>query len=421
MNRCHLPTLIMFLAAATGSIAGIAEAEPGPGDVFREYLWTNQGGDASGSLRVGGRLDYGGGPIGLPHDFDLEHAIHVEVVIEKLLCHDGTRGLAISVNGRDWIDAPEAPGIPVPQWEYQHHTYPVVAVPLDQLKPGKGNQFRMKVNDDHSWRWPQNLIYGVHFRVYYDPARKPHPVGRLTSPTVGAALGAEVDLRADSSSPNGRVVRVDFVGCYDDVNLEGDGRYRQWHYHYVKSRLAGHIASATSPPWRASWNTEWIPDQPEPFQLAARITDETGLTYMTASVGGLKFDRRGLSVELCKPYEVPRRWVTRRDEHQQKFRITGDLNDAVAAQMVWCSWSPGYMNGVYINDRKVFHREGPRYAYFVHRAPLDDLSVLRAGENVLKTGKTPKHGGKMVHGMEVNWPGIMVLIQYKRRETDRTP
>ena len=70
------------------------------------------------------------------------------------------------------------------------------------------------------------------------------------------------------------------------------------------------------------------------------------------------------------------------------------------------------MEGVCINDRKVFDREGPRYAYYVHRVPLEDLSVLRPGENVLKTGQTPKVNGKMVHGMEVNWPGIMVLIQY---------
>ena len=66
-----------------------------------------------------------------------------------------------------------------------------------------------------------------------------------------------------------------------------------------------------------------------------------------------------------------------------------------------------------VDDWKVFQREGPRYAYYVHRVPLDDLSVLQTGENSLKTGKTPKYKGKTVHGMEVNWPGVMVLIQYR--------
>ena len=136
------------------------------------------------------------------------------------------------------------------------------------------------------------------------------------------------------------------------------------------------------------------------------------MTHFTEAVGRLSFDRANLSVELCKPYDVPAKWVTRRGEFEQKFRIQGDLAKATAARLVWCSWSPGYMEGVSINDHEVFQREGPRYAYYVHHVPLDDLTVLQPGENTLKTGKTPKDHGKMVHGMEVNWPGIMVLIQY---------
>jgi hypothetical protein len=334
------------------------------------------------------------------------------VLIEKLLCHDGTRGLALSMNGNAWIDVPEAPGIPTPPWAYQHHTYPVVPVPLDNIRAGKGNQFRLRVSDEHSWNWPQNLIYGVHLRVYYDPARKPHPTGRLVTPRTKAALGTKVELRAEAASPNSPVRRIDFIGHHEDVNFEGDGVYTQWHYHYVKARLMNHIGSVTQAPWRMTWDTSWVPDQPKPFRLAVRITDATGLTYFSEAVEGLTLQRGGLSVELCKPYDVPKKWVTRAGEHAEKFRITGDLTKARAARLVWCSWSPGYMHGVFINDKKVFEREGPRYAYYAHRVTLTDVSPFKQGENVLKTGKTPKYDGKMVHGMEVNWPGIMVLIQY---------
>jgi hypothetical protein len=151
------------------------------------------------------------------------------------------------------------------------------------------------------------------------------------------------------------------------------------------------------------------------MQLSARITDTSGLTFLSAPVGGLKFDRSGLSVELCKPYDVPRKWVTRSSEHAEKFFVTGDLGKAVAAQIVWSSWSPGYMNGLFLNDTKVFDCEGPRYACHWHRVPLTRLDALRSGENILRTGLTPKHDGKLVHGMEVNWPGIMVLIQYRMK------
>jgi hypothetical protein len=329
--------------------------------------------------------------------------------------------LAISINDHPWIEFPEAEGIPAPQRDYQHHTYPVATVPLGQLRAGTGNQFRLRVSDEHPWQWPQNLIYGVHFRVFYDRERKPGPTGRLVLPSENDALGTEVELRAEASSPNGRIERVDFLGRFEDVNLEGDGQYRQWHYHYVRAQLAGHLGSATAAPWRVTWDTSWVPDQPEPFELAARIADETGLIRFTEAVAGLTFDRGALRVELCKPYDVPKRWVTRRGEHEEKFRIQGDLAEAAAARLVWCSWSPGYMEGVSINNRQVFDREGPRYAYYVHRVPLADLSVLKAGENVLKTGKTPKYHGKMVHGMEVNWPGIMVLIQYRISRTHQLP
>ena len=393
--------------------SGAPFPHPEPGDVFREYLWTNEGGDAGGALRVGGRVGYGGGPVALPHALDLTHATRAEVLIEKLLCHDGTRGLAISLNDGDWIEVPEAAAIPAPQWDYQHHIYPVVPVPLTQLKAGTGNRFRMRVSDEHPWKWPQNLIYGVHVRIYYDPATKPHPRGRMITPKANAALGLAVHLQAEASSPDGRVEQVAFVGHFEDVNLEGDGVYSQWHHHYVRARPRHYLGSVTTAPWRLTWDTSWVPDQDRPFRLAARITDESGLTYFTPAVEGLTFEREGLSVELCKPYDVPKKWVTRSGEKAQKFRVKGDLSRAVAAQLVWCSWSPGYLHGIFINDKKVFEREGPRYAYYAHRVTVKDLSMFKPGENVLKTGLTPKYNGTMVHGAEINWPGIMVLIQYR--------
>ena len=119
-----------------------AVVQPTAGDVYREYRWTNEDGDAGGSLRVGGQVGYGGGPIPFGHDLDLQAATRVELVVEKLLCHAGTHGLAISLNDHPWITIPESKQIPQPQWEYQHHIYPVVPVPLEHLQSGNKNQFR---------------------------------------------------------------------------------------------------------------------------------------------------------------------------------------------------------------------------------------------------------------------------------------
>jgi hypothetical protein len=149
------------------------------------------------------------------------------------------------------------------------------------------------------------------------------------------------------------------------------------------------------------------------MQLSARVTDAAGITTMLLAVGGLTLERPGFSVELCELRNVPTRWVTRRGEINETFVVRGDLSKAMGAQLVWCSWSPGYMEGILINGTKVFGSEGPRYAAFWHRVAVEDLSMLQAGENRLSTVMTPKRNGKMVHGMEVNWPGIMVLVKYR--------
>lgn len=392
-------------------------AQPVPGDVFRDYRWFHEEGDAGQAMRVGSRETTTfpkSGSAQWPFELDLEGAVKAEIVAEKVLCHDGTTGLAIQINDSDWFYFPEASQIPAPQAMYQHHTYPVLRVPLSVFKPGSGNQFRMCVDRKHPWNWPQNLINGLHIRVYYDPEKKAHPSGAITSLKQGASLGDNVKLTVDASSPNGDIAGVDYVGLYEDVNLEGDGVYRQWHYLYFHGRLMHHIGSSKTPPFEVNWDTTWIPDQDEPIHIAARITDSMGLTYQTEAIARLVLERMRRTVELCRPYDVPRKWVTRDGEKTESFDLLGDLGRARSAQLVWSSWSPGYMRGISINGTQVFDREGPHYQTCYHRVDLDDLTAFRSGRNELTTGITPKINGNMVHGMEVNWPGIMVLIQYEK-------
>jgi hypothetical protein len=398
-------------------------AQPVPGDVFREYLWFHEKGDAGQSIRVGGKQGtyypdrgsahgYINAPFTWPFAIDLEDAVKAEIVAEKILCHDGTTGLAIQINDSEWFYFPRAGHIPAPQAMYQHHTYPVLRVPLSVFKSGAGNSFRLRVDPKHPWNWPQNLINGLHIRIYYNPQTRPHPSGAITSPQSGDSLSDTLKITVDAQSPNSTISKVDYVGLYEDVNLEGDGVYRQWHYLYFHGRLMHHIGSTMQSPFAVDWDTTWIPDQKEPVHIAARISDNTGLTYQTEAITGLSFQRKTRSVELCKPYGIPQKWVTRSGEKTEYFDIQGDLGRAKAAQLVWSSWSPGYMRGISINGTQVFDREGPHYQTYYHRVTLKDLSAFRPGRNKLTTGNTPKINGKMVHGMEVNWPGIMVLIQY---------
>lgn len=400
-------------------------AEPEPGDLFREYRYTNTYGDAGGSIRVGGKRgesypdrgsDFGyiNAWIEFPHQLDLEHAERAEIVVEKILSHNGTRGFAIQWNAGDWIALPEPVCIPEPRRDYYHHTCITLPIHLSVLNQGKNvNRFRMRVSPEHDWNWPQHLVYGVHLRIYYDPRNKQHAAGRVSSLENGDPLGREVPLAVRFTSPLRRINRVDYLGRYEGINWEGDGRYRRWHYFFYHGELTHHLGSSVTFPFHFAWNTEWIPDQSAPLAIAARIEDDTGLIYMTPAVTDLSLSRQGFSVELCKPQNVPANWVTRRNSYEESVTIHGDLANAVAAQLVWSSWSSGYMNGVFVNDALVLQNEGPRYRYFDHRVPIEDLHVLKPGKNKISTGKTPLYDGKMVHGMEVNWPGIQMLIQYR--------
>ncbi|MBD3392097.1 MAG: hypothetical protein GF418_08475 [Chitinivibrionales bacterium] len=393
-----------FKALAALAVLGLVlviHADPMPGDVFREHR-KEAVGDAGGAWRVGGSLDYGGGNIYFPGDVDLTNAIRAEVNIEKIQCHDGTVGLCVSVNDNAWIPVPMPESIPEPKDKYQHHIYPNVEVPLEHLVQG-ANCFKLKV-DPTGW-WPQNLIYGCHLRVYYDPETVDHPTGRITSPATNGTMGTSVDIQVETE---GDVKQVDYLYYGKGLNYEGDGIYTQWHYHFFHANIVHHIRSASSFPFGVTWNTEWIPDQTEPMKLCARIVDNTELVYMTEAVTGLTFDRGDFSVELCEPYNVPALWVTRKGTKGNDFDVSGNPATAIRGKACWAAWASCYCSDVKINGTSIgCGGECGNYRYTTQE-PEFDPGCLQEGKNRLEIpGTSGSH-----HGMEVEWPGVMVLVQY---------
>jgi len=407
---------LLFLISLACSLA----AQPSPGDLFREYTWFNVSGDCNGALRVGGTLDYRltnnadhlreEGQILPGFNVDLTGAVRAELVIEKMLCHQDTRGLRVSINGHDPIRLPEPEHIPVAQSAYAHHFNALVPVELTQLDQGPGNSFSFEVDTAGHW-WPQNLVYGMILRIYYRSGSVEER-GNIILPRDGDILDTLNQIIYEAP-PGEKVEKIDLVGFYKDADLEGDGLYQQWHYSYHKCEIYNHIGTISGSPNEFIWNTEWLPDQDEKIRLAAFIHRSDGFIYMTDPVNNLVLDRPGISVELCKPYRRPRGWYTRNGTFEERFQIKGDLNRAIEAKLVFRSWSPGYFNGIYINNFIVFMREGPRYDYYLHHIPVEALYALQQGENILMTGKTPLYSGIMVHGVEIQWPGIMLLVKYK--------
>lgn len=415
--------LILFLLICCPALLS---AQTQTGDVFREYVWLPDSVAENGKfLRVGGRLDYQSTPthfpadlhehghITLPNAIDLDQAIRAEVVLEVVQSHEDTKGLRIQINGNDWLEAPKFSGIPQPQSAYMYHAYPVVPIPVAHLKAGNGNTFKLEVDSVQSWNWPQNLIYGLTFRIYYH-ASKSHTEAKLAGIREGGKVPAILSLSVRAKNPN-QIRQVDYIGFYEDTNWEGDGIYRQWHYHSHRGVIRNHIGTAEKPPFALQWDTAWLPDQSGPIKIAARITNTEGLVFVTQPVTGLILDRK-YSVELCKPYDQPENWVTRSGEHAAHIAIKGAVAQAAAYQLIWKSWSPCYMTGLLMNGKKVLEQEGPCYDYYEHTTTFRDVSPLKQGENTITTGKTPLHDGKMVHGMEVHYPGIMMKVKYPKKQ-----
>jgi hypothetical protein len=418
MKKILFSILLIFTITKTFS-------QPKPTDVFREYAlavpepkvvgqekYVRVCGDGfyEDATRKGNNLFPEGyvndGWFTLPQNIDLKDAIRAEILVERMLCHDGSTGLAVKFNEGQWRAFPDADSIPKPQSEYLYHYYPIVSIPLTELKTGeKSNRFRFTIDKSQRWGMPQNMVYGMVVRIYYKNTVLPYIV-EISSHKSGDVIGENTTLKVPM---NNRVSKVEFIGLMDNINYEGDGKYYQWHYNYYRGELVNHIGTASAGEYE--WNTEWVPDQTKPMALAARITDMNGLIYMTKAVENLSL-KRSYKVELCKPFSQPRRWATREMEYVEMFDVKGNIKNAEKFQIAAVTWSPGYMNGVYLNDFLLMDRESCKYCYHIIKKEFDHPEFLST-MNGLKTGKTPLVGGKMTHGTEIQYPGFMVLVKYK--------
>ncbi len=405
------------------SIGSLVRAEPGPGDVFREYKWRPEG---KWQRVTGPEATAEGAKEFLPNSVntiridDLDEAVKVEAYIEMLLCHGGTVDKKIRINANPWIPIPESFLIPgkagqgPPNSEYQYMRYPCVRIPMKHLRQGN-NTFEFTCSRGTSlggW-WPQWILYGVTFRVYYDNSR-PHPTGTITKPSGGSTIGEAPVLEAEVTGPR-PIKQVDFIGFYEDFNWEGDGNYRQWHYRYLYNEIKSHIGTATNKPYKVIWDNSWVPTQDRPMKIMARIVDATGMCYMTSAVENIHLVRDKM-VRMYKPYDVPKKWSTRvGNTHKCKTDVNDDLSKAVAAKIIMSTWNGVAADEIGINDKKVVTNVGKNHdlSYDEFDVPLN---LIRPGTNTLYTHSSTTH-----HGIEVQWPGMVLMVKYNEPEAGADP
>lgn len=411
MNKVVLLSLALFL-----SLPLLAQWEPGA--VYREYLWvTPEEGEAF--LRVGGRYGYAlnpgklpptlqeGDELILPEVINLKDVVRAEVSLEKVLSHEDSRKLTIAINGHPPIPVPEPEWIPEPQTEYMYHTDLTVGIPLEQLQDGKPIRFRLSLDSTQRWNWPQNLLYGLTFRLYLAPAAAPPKLA-----PVPKAIPAESYLRMASPT---MAIRAEYILVGKEADWSGRGHLdrKHWQTHRGEPHHIIGASEQAASGFAVKWNTEWLPDQ-ENFGVQARLRYPDGTYRVTPVVEGLELASRPYRVKIYAPEPAPRNWVTRSGEFQQIVQIPDSVQYATSFQLLWTSWSPCYSNGLLLNSHLIWSRTDDCYVVATHAPVFKKLALkyLEIGENVISTALTPLVSGHMVHGMEVQWPGVQMKVRY---------
>lgn len=384
-------------------------AEPKPGDVFREFSYTHRFSELDlNSRREGLEKLRAGSVVARQLEIpDLRSALRAEVVVEYWGGHIGTSSQQLRVNGGEWMDIPQPVGTPTsPHCYYRTLSRATVQLPLNQLRTGSNwFQFRAGPQICYGFDWGFYWIYGFTVRVYYDPSRA-HPRGEIIYPYDGAVVSDSPRFVVRAEGAEAAIASVEFLGRYEDFNWEGDGVWRQWHYRLERGRLRNHIGTAVSPPYVVRWDTTWVPDQQEPVEIAARITDTLGMTYLTAPVS-VRLVRPNRSVKMFKPVGVPENFGVRKGRRMTcGIPVEGDLANIRQARLLLSSWSAAHEGVIELNGTPVTRRFGVIHNYSFDSIPVP-ARLIRNGVNEFAIVSATNE-----HAAEVNWPGPVLLVEY---------
>lgn len=421
MKALHDPVLKIWIFAPLALslnpwTVGASEslAFPTPGTVFREYVFGEEG--SHFSEKDPDSTNQPGKAIGVPQhlDIDLEHAIGAEFSVEYWGGHSGTSEQTVSINGNQPMDLP----LPeVPEGHESECYFRTIlgnnaqSIPLEFLVEGD-NSFVFSAGPQicYNFNWGFYWIYSFTVRVYYDPAFVSGPSARIAEPVSGSSLGENPRITVELNQGSSEVARVDVLGHYRDYDWSGMGIFRRWHFDTRWGELEHHVGSSTESPYQIDWDTWWLPDQDEPIQLIAKITDESGLSTLTEIVDDLHFERTERSVVMIPATDIPENFGSRvRRVRRCNLAFDYELDEVLSANMLVSTWSgeseDGKAHTILLNDITLADNFGILHDYDIDRIPVsEDLFI--PGTNVF-TVFSQTSG----HLLEINWPGPVLFLE----------
>jgi hypothetical protein len=136
---------------------------------------------------------------------------------------------------------------------------------------------------------------------------------------------------------------------------------------------------------------------------------------MTSAVENIHLVRDN-TVRMYKPYDVPKSWSTRVGNTDKcKTDVNDDLSKAVAAKIVMATWNGVAADEIGINGKKIVTKIGKNHdlSYDEFDVPLN---LIKSGMNTLYTHSSTTH-----HGIEVQWPGMVLMVKYNEPEAGADP
>jgi len=253
------------------------------------------------------------------------------------------------------------------------------------------------------------------------PRHVPRPIELDLARAVRAELS--VEYWGGHIGTSGQQFQVNSNGWveYDDFDWDGNGVWREWQFTTHHGVLQHHLGTATNAPWRVRFDARWLPYQSQPVRVRARITDATGLVWLTPPVENLMQKRERRSVRMCKPVNVPENFCSRDSKVSPTyaFVVDADLAKAKAARLVLSTWSANVdddsVHELRLNGQRLASRFGQFHNYSFNALDVP-LSLLRAGTNEISLFSTFKG-----HAIEVNWPGPVLLLESAKKMVSGFP
>lgn len=423
LRSLRLLLAVLGAIASTGTVVSAAESLlwPAPGTVFTDNPRRMTGQDwrvtdpETAKYYPEAVAPFLPNPrLGIPTTWAGGRPLRASLILDYWSGHPGTTAKRLRFNDGPWRPLEAAvTGIAA---EEAHKTMaqfnPEVDWPVDEL--GEGENFLEGTAGPNDFHWGQWGWNAVVLRVQLDPTGTPPHPARLVAPSPGAVLPENpvLELAVPEGAPEVREVR--FFARHLGPDVDGDGRFDGWQGFFHQGEWQDHVGTRRTPPWRFTWDTEWVPDQPPgSIAVTAQVRDARGVWTVTPIVEGLTLERAGRSVTLHRPFRVmPYFWV--RAGKVKSCVIPVPLaaapERARAARLQVRGWNlcnhelahtPVRLNcGPWLNGLT-----GADHGFTRVLLPIDP-TLLQGGDNLVTFTSDTEH-----HGAEILWPGPVLLLE----------